>query len=440
VSSEDLEVSTGGVRRLLVSLAVLTLPFTAALTLNLRFPLKIYEVALLGAGLTCLSQLRIPTLRSASTAARWVAALVGWAVAVLLLHLWLPPEGVNAAGFESRFGPLGDELAKILYLLLSLFGFLLIAQRTYEEEQLVLRLWLIGAIAAALYSWYLFTSSLLGRPPFLLPGVEKAQLFAFGDRVVIRSGTFEEGNFFGLYLVLSTMIALYARRLLTAVFLAASVLITFSTVNFAALALLSAILIWRGPAKARRGRRLLSVVAGVLVLAGAGALLLGTGYLENVVSGKLVGQNAISRLDRLGLALTGLRMFADHPITGVGISQFGYYYRSYELFDLNSWTLFFDLKRIPNNVYIELLAELGIVGLALFAAFVSRIWRHLRRPELFHFRLGFLAMLLAWNAFPSYSIMFLWAFWGVILGTSARLAERSAPRPEAHGYRLAGIH
>ena len=65
------DILTGGVRRFLVLLAVLTLPFTVALTLNLRFPLKIYEVALLGAGLTCLAQFWIPSLLSGRETATW---------------------------------------------------------------------------------------------------------------------------------------------------------------------------------------------------------------------------------------------------------------------------------------------------------------------------------------------------------------------------------
>jgi hypothetical protein len=76
----------------------------------------------------------------------------------------------------------------------------------------------------------------------------------------------------------------------------------------------------------------------------------------------------------------------------------------------------------------------------LFAGFLVQIWRKVRRPELFYLKLGFLAMLLAWNAFPAYSILFLWAFWGVILGSSARVSEENATDVEASGYRLAGIH
>ena len=440
MSSEILEGPPIGLRRVLVLVAVLTLPFTQALTVNLRFPFKIYELALLGAGLTCLAQFRIPTLRSASKAAIWVTLLAGWAIAVLLLHRWLPPDGLSTSGFTARFGPLGDGVAKILYLLLSLFGFLQIAERTYFEEHRVLRWWLVGAVVAAVYAWYLFGSSLLGIPPVLLPGIDSPQTYSFWNSRVIRSGTFEEGNFLGLYLVTSTMVAVYARRPLIALFLAASVLVSFSTVNFAALAFLAAALIWRGSAQLSLSRRVVAIIAGVLLLVGIGTLLIGTGYVDSVISNKLTGQNVVSRLDRVGLALTGLGMFADHPITGVGLSQFGYYYHTYEFLPLRALDIINLEKRIANNVYVELLSELGIIGFTIFLAFLVRIWRNLQGQRALPLRLGFLAMLLVWNAFPSYTVMFLWAFWGVIMGASARAADARSYLTAASDKQVAAVH
>lgn len=434
------DLPTPGVRRFLILVAILTLPFTLALTLNLRFPFKIYELALLGAGLTCLVMFRIPTLRSASRAAVPLMFLLLWALAVLLWHVWLPPAGLSTSGFQSRFGPLGDGLAKILYLMLSIFGFLQMAELTYREEPRVLRWWLIGAVAAALYSWYLFAASALGVAPLLLPGIESPQLFAFADKVVIRSGTFEEGNYLGLFLVTSTMVALYAKRLLPALFLGASVLVSFSTINFTVLTLISALLLWQGSARMSAGRRLAAITAGLLALTGLGVLLVGTGYVESVVAAKLVGSSAISRIERLGLAVSGLHMFADHPLAGVGISQYGYLYNAYEYLSLGALSVFFDEKRIPGNVYVELLAELGIVGFVLFVAFLVRVYQHLRWQEQLHLKLGFLAILLAWPAFPSYSIMFLWAFWGLIIGSSARLEEQETRQHPVAERMLAGIH
>ena len=54
-----LAVPRGAVRRNLVLLALVGLPFTYALTLNLRFPFKLYELALALALVTCLLDLRL---------------------------------------------------------------------------------------------------------------------------------------------------------------------------------------------------------------------------------------------------------------------------------------------------------------------------------------------------------------------------------------------
>ena len=77
------------------------------------------------------------------------------------------------------------------------------------------------------------------------------------------------------------------------------------------------------------------------------------------------------------------------------------------------------MKLIPNNVYIELLSELGVLGLTLFASFLVALYRRAKAPGLTPLRLTLIATLFAFNAFPTYSVMFLWAFFGLILGASA---------------------
>ncbi len=402
-------------------MVIATLPLTLGLTINLRFPLKIYEVALALAALTCLAELRIPSVPAARRAALPVIGLIWFALLVLLVDIWFPPGGLTASGIESRFGPVGDGIAKMLYLALALFGFLLVVWHSYGDEAATIHAWLIGGCVASIYAWYVLGSPLVGVEPFLLPGITEPQRVVFGDVVLLRAGTFQEGNYFGLYLVLSTALALYARRRKVAVFLSASTLITFSTVNVLALAVLWT-LVLIGPSMHGTGssRRLLKGAVGLTVISGVAAALISTGYLQNVVLGKLGGEDPVSRLERLNQALTGFQMFWAHPITGVGLSQYGYYYDRYEFL---SWGLPIDpvlAKPIANNVYIELLSELGIVGFVLFAAFLIQIWRRAASARLRPLRYGLLSMFISLNAFPSVSVMFLWAFFGVIVGVSSR--------------------
>jgi O-antigen ligase len=78
---------------------------------------------------------------------------------------------------------------------------------------------------------------------------------------------------------------------------------------------------------------------------------------------------------------------------------------------------------------VELLSELGIIGFALFAAFLLAVYRRLRRAELAPLRWTFLAVLFSLNGFPTYTVMFLWAFFGLAVGASTRLDHGgAAPR------------
>ena len=428
-------VELPALRRGLIGLALVTLPFTQALTINLRFPLKIYEVALiLLLGLSA-TELRIRTAPGARREFTVLALFVAM-VAVLVAYRQINPLGMTATGFSSRFGPVGDSLAKLMYILLAIYAFLMFAFEAYRDTEWFTRTWLWGAIACSIYSWYLFAGSLVGVDLPLLPQ-SSAQRIEVASRLFIRSGTFEEGNFLGLYLLLSVAVALLARRTQLAAYLSATVLTSFSTTSLLGLGLfwIGLAVFGRGPTTRAWSRRTkIALFLGLSLLP-----LVATGYLEAVVVGKLVGTEAVSRLNRSDFAVEGLRMFREHPVTGVGLSQYGYNYNSFQYFVNSSEA---DLhKLIPNNVYVELLSELGLVATAVFLLFMMMLFRRTRGPELTPLRWGLLALLLVWNAFPTYTLISIWAFFALIVGASARvspvpalvLAETPAPLAGAAG-------
>ena len=76
---------------------------------------------------------------------------------------------------------------------------------------------------------------------------------------------------------------------------------------------------------------------------------------------------------RFSIWSTGLRIFASHPMTGVGISCFGVAHRKYSETGM-------DIS--PHNSFVQVAVELGIVGLVLFVSiiFISiRTARRIRR-------------------------------------------------------------
>jgi putative inorganic carbon (hco3(-)) transporter len=173
----------------------------------------------------------------------------------------------------------------------------------------------------------------------------------------------------------------------------------------------------------RRTLRLLAAVAGVLTLCGmmltfsrGAAIALGVvllaaplvgfvrarfvvGMLAAVVALTLVvAPDYISRIDTLGAAdsalaadstadgavvgratenLAALHVFARHPIFGVGPGQF---FRQYSQEYANQLNLrFLNTPRRAHNLYLEIAADTGIVGLATFMAIVTAtlwgLWR-----------------------------------------------------------------
>jgi hypothetical protein len=417
--------STASVRHLATLLIVGTLPLTYAMTVRVVFPLKIYELLLCFCAAFMVWEGRMVLAPGLARYARPILWFLAWSAAVLTLRLVVPLDSFTTQGFDARLGPVGDAVVKIAYWMLALFAFALVATATYEDPRRVGRWWCIGAIAAAIYGWLLLLSSVFSLPAPLLPGMVSPQIINIAGRELFRGGTFEEGNYFAMYLITSLAVALWMRWRWTAVFLAATVFITFSTANVVALALFGCIYAVGAGGAARDPRSRIYAVAVFITLAAAvGAILVATGYVSEFFIAKLATEEFGSKLDRADLAVAGLRMSAEHPVLGVGLSHYGYNYRPYQLTD------FFDrvrpVKPIANSPWIELLAETGVVGFALVVSFAWRIWSNTRRPSGVSLRAGLAGVALGLFTFPSITVLFIWAFCGLVVGAHLR-EQRPAP-------------
>jgi len=283
----------------------------------------------------------------------------------------------------------------------------------------------VRSVAAATYAWYLVAISAMGREGPLLPSVAPPQHVQFGNLTVFRSGTFEEGNFFGFYLVLSVAVAEMVARRRAALFLSATVFTTLSTISIASLAIFWSVVIWQRARTKRLPRRVALLLAGALLLSIIAAATLASPYGRTVIIGKMLSDEPGSRLDRLDMAVAGIRMFIDNPVFGVGLAQYGFQYPAYRLTDI--FDQFRSGRVIPNNVYIELLAEQGVVGFALFSIFLLKIWRRSHGP----LRAGLVAMGLNFLAFPSFSVLFIWAFLALVVGHARQISTSIETRMSA---------
>ena len=407
------------VRQVATLIIVATLPLTYAMTLRIVYPIKIYDFILVLAAACVLWEGRLIVAPGLARFSTPILLLLGWSTAVLCFRFALPLDSFTTEGFSSRIGPIGDAVVKLSQWLLALLAFAMVATATYEDERRVGRWWCIGANIAAVYGWLLTLSSVFNLPAPLLPGMIAPHTVNIAGRYIFRGGTFEEGNFFGMYLLMSLAIALWLRWRWTAVLMATTVFITFSTASVFALFLCGGMYAWGVGSPKRDTRIRLYTVAGyATILIGVLTVLVVTGYLETFFIDKLATEEYGSKIDRANLAIAGLRMAAEHPILGVGLSHYGFNWQQYQLTDLLDQLR--EGKAIANSPWIELVAETGIVGFAFVVTFARRLWMHASGYDGLAFRTGLFAMGLGLMTFPSFTVVFLWAFCGVVVGVRLR--------------------
>lgn len=168
-------------------------------------------------------------------------------------------------------------------------------------------------------------------------------------------------------------------------FILAGVLLTYSRGAFVTLLALVAILM---AARVLRVRTV-ALAVGAMLLA---VLALAPGYALRMASlqdapGLLDGARESSSemvmRSRLTETLAAWHVFADHPILGVGPGQYAPIYSTQYMRNPDIAYKLIDRPRRAHNLYFELAAETGILGLGAFLAIVGtiqlRLWRAWRR-------------------------------------------------------------
>lgn len=407
--------------RAVTVIALSTLPFMTALTINVGFPLKIYEVALLAAAVI------VPFTGRLVVPARVMPAILitlAWMILAgifLWVRLIFPLATVSDVGLAARFGPPGDGITKFIYLMLDLFAFILFARFAARSEDQFIKYWMVGACIAAVYSFYLFGMNLIGiEEPPVLPGGVRTQILLVG-RLFIRCATFREGNEAGLYFVVSALLALHSGRKKTAWFLLAAVVTTFSTLALIALLGVLAREFWRRFQNFSFNIKILIAPFMLAAAIGLGGTIVATAVFQTAVVNKLSSEessDALSRVERLAFAQAAVDMFVDHPLMGVGIAQFGYNFSHYSTYPVLG-------KPIPNVIYLEFLSEDGIIVSLIFAVFFYRTFRKTQGSG--YLRMAFLCLMLGFFAYSTISVMFIWALFGLIYGREPQPVAPSRP-------------
>jgi len=342
--------------------------------------------------------------------------------------------------FSGRYNPSLASSLRVVQIIGNSLFFLLILSYGRRREPLFIKAWLVGACLSAFYSWYLIGCTLTGREPIMLPGMEgglsDSLIIGVLGRTVPRSGTFLEGNFAGPFMLLSALLALSLHSmhkrwytLWAAWFLWATVFLTFSTIPIiCALAVPVVVIAMRlREAKPIEKRMLLGYVA-VVTLAFGCTQVFSIPIIKEVVAYKVFGSPddntaiALSMADRKDFAQAGLKIAREFPTLGVGPSNYGLYFEKYS----QVRGLGFGKKLIANNVYVELLAESGVLGFIAFFGFTYVVvrrylwrakWGKVQRLT----ALGFASLLLMFNAFPTFAVAYVWVYLAFVYLSESRL-------------------
>lgn len=400
-------------RRLALA-ALATLPLQEALTFRWLFPIKLCEIALLLAafvrffgGSSGKARLFGPLSRREFVA---LAAFLYISASSLAINTWLGDRPDDRGIY--RISPFADGVAEIAYYALAVFAFLLITDLVRRYPAQAVKAWLLGASIAAWYEIYLVIGSLIRFTPPLLPGGSN-QAATIGSFSIPRAGTFLEGNFFGLFLLMSLVLALSNRRVGTAILISAALLGSISVINIIAMVVMWIVYLASGTKRSIWTAILLLGVSPLLIFA-----LLGNSVYMRSLTERIFDPQSQSANERRGSVATALRMYADHPVLGVGPAQYGLWFRNYRPKSLSDEYISVrrNTRYIPNNVPAQILAEQGTLGFLCLGTFffsIDRRGRGRRGPIM---RYGLRLVFLSLFAFPTAISVVIWMFFGMVRG------------------------
>ena len=241
------------------------------------------------------------------------------------------------------------------------------------------------------------------------------QYFQSGYRFERVTGSFEDPNLFGLYLIMSLGLALWwggqNKSLVSFVPACAITLAVIATASRGSLFALMALLVALGlvvPARSMRSRATRGLVAG--------AGLLGVYVFADRIPAfdRLpVGDLDIQGEVRYQLWALAIELWSDIPLTGIGLGQFAANVRYY---------LSVEVDLVTHNTIISFLVELGVLGLILFLfPFVFccyQLWRVRRGSSIAPYLMAtWVAVFVGSLTLNIQYLRFVWAFLALSVAT-----------------------
>lgn len=400
------------------------IPFSYALTFRIGFPLKLSEIFLMSLIVFYLVRGVVKVRLYKNTSFKILLLFIAAIFFSLIINLfWIYDYPLRE--YASRFGYTFDSIIKYLYVLLGFIVFVISSNAFVENKNMYLQYLFWGATTASIYAWYLFASGVLKIPPILLPGMDSSPqriIISIGE--IVRCGTFKEGNIMGLFLLSISAIAFQFEKKKLGYFYLCTILTTFSSI--AIVLAVFFVLIYNVKIVFIKKKLIPILVITILIATTIGSILNNENFKTLIVSkftnndNKITNVGSYSRLDRLNSAFTGINMFSSNPFFGVGISNYSQHYDHF-LYDSRFKAL--NAKTIPNNIYVEISCESGIAAILFLILFIISLYTKSGK-KYSTLRLGLTVILLYFVAFPTFTVLFLWVFYGLLASTNSAVDKK----------------
>lgn len=390
-------------QKFLLIIFFIFMPFAQALTFDIGFPLKISEISMI-----CIIFLYQNRVKLKKCDVILICFMLIALLSFFVNMLWEYNYTLNI-NYTKRFGENIDSFSKFIYLFFIILSFIILRNVFDKNKVIYIKYFFLGAVLAIFYSWYLTLSGVFYYRPLLLFGIGEPQVISFQNWTLIRSGTFLEGNYMGVFIFISVVLSLYYKRIFLTIFFTVSMITTFSTIGLLSLLFFYSYLIAKINIK-------YFIIILIMTLFSFTLLSGNKDFNEyvltkiNIFNSDINNNGAISREERKESIIKGINMAIDNPFFGVGTSN---YAKHFDYYDLDK-RIFqnINIKVIPNNIYVEIISELGFIAFSLFIIFLYKIYRLISNNILMG---GFLGCCLYFNALPSYTIIVIWFFFAFLL-------------------------
>lgn len=341
-----------------------------------------------------------------------------------------------------------EQMGRLVFSLCTM----LFVANAVRTTQIMARALMILSASAGMVGAYGIYQVLATAGGFYVPLLPNTGSYGLAPGMVGASraiGTMQEPSFlagFMCFSIASTLLLIIARehsaRWWSAVLWmsmgvqAVCLLMTTSTGGFVGLVVIlgAGWLILRG--SERRRLVIICLMGAILLAIPVTYVISQPGFQQKLIIGTIGKLGHASAMERSEFCRAGLEMFADHPAIGVGPGLYDSFCRSY--------TSAFSLSKtlIVNNVYIELLAETGLVGFTAFmimfvclTARAVRRWRYHNKDSLLYAVpvIALAALVVQLMAYPTFKMEFIWLLFGLVAAPCP-----SSTRPDEKGHRGLG--